>query len=511
MFLDTDGNLLSPTDIDFENALIFYYQDDEQAFTQQYQFENSVFPLAELNGFEAWLDKFARAVAVDDADEERIKSRFRAVREQFLRPLSNSGLPVVRLEATTPLEAVCNIFETLNNTGKPLGAFDLLTARLFPKGIRLRDLWDDAMDKYPSLKSFDVDRYSVLQALSLMANNSAQRNSVLKEITADHVRNYWDTLIAAFADVIEEFAQYGVIVRRFLPYSMLLVTCSAVWPRINALKPLEKGQARDRLSQYFWCTIFQSNFDQGANSQAGADYLKIKDWVIDGEGPKPEAIQDFYLTESLIMNAGVRRKALHAGVMALTVDAGARDFYNGQKISASRINEGKIDSHHIFPKAYLKSPNSELILNRALIDSETNKIIGKNPPSVYLKAMESVYDPDRIANVFASHAIDFDSTGGMRNDDYDAFLRQRLSAVVALIEIVTGQDVTKDVSVTAAEDNTPTEDVSEPDAEGVVEGGTTVPEAEAKSTTGDGQVVVEAPAEGEPSTASVQKRKRKTR
>jgi hypothetical protein len=446
LFIDETGKLRSATDVNFEDAIVSYYADQQGIHDQDYQFANAIFPLADLHSFETWLDRYARKTAADDSDEERIKAQFRAVREQFLRPLSTYGLPVVKLEASTPLEAVCNIFETLNSTGKPLGAFDLVTARLFPKGVKLRDLWDEAIDNYPSLKAFNVDQYSVLQALSLIAVDSAQRSNVLKDITAQHVRDHWQAVISAFADVIDEFAQYGVITRKYLPYGMLLVTSSAVWPKINNLRALEKGKARERLSQYFWCTTFMSNFDQGANSQAGADYIKLKQWVIDGSGTAPEAIKDFYLTESLIMAAGVRRKALHAGIMALTIEAGAKDFYNGQKITTSRISEGKIDSHHIFPRAYLNAPESELILNRALIDSETNKIIGKNPPSVYLEKMETVYEADRISNVFTSHAIEFDPGAGMRNNDYQSFLRQRLSAVTGMIESVTRLPVVKDLS-----------------------------------------------------------------
>ena len=176
---------------------------------------------------------------------------------------------------------------------------------------------------------------------------------------------------------------------------MLLVPMAAVYPELRAMKGLARAGALERLAQYFWCTTFMANFDQGANSQAGADHALLKNWL-QGEGlVAPEAVANFNLRDSALLGATIRRKALHAGVMALTIRSGAKDFHSGRKLTAPKLVERKIDSHHIFPKAYLANSNSkfspELILNRALIDSDTNKVIGKKAPSVYLSAMRDAH------------------------------------------------------------------------------------------------------------------------
>ncbi len=90
-----------------------------------------------------------------------------------------------------------------------------------------------------------------------------------------------------------------------------------------------------RLKQYFWCSVFTTNYDQGANSQAGAYYLKLRYWLFDPEKDAPEAVSGFVLSASTVRFATTRRKALNASVLALTVTSGARDFH-GMKITAER-------------------------------------------------------------------------------------------------------------------------------------------------------------------------------
>jgi hypothetical protein len=450
-YLRDDGETKQVHEVDFEKAIRAFDLTAKLNFDpedREYQFTKNLFPLAKLPQFDEWLDDYARRSSTDDRPEHAIKRQMRSVRDTFLVPLRSYGFPVVTLPATTPLEAVCNIFETLNRTGKPLGAFDLVTARLFPQSIRLRDLWEEARESYSIIEDFEIEAYAVLQSVCLRARGSAQRADVLTKIDAADITAHWLDVIAGFAGVLNFLrSSHGVATKRWLPYGMILVPMAAAWPEVKVLKPLERAAAENKLSQFFWCTTFMTNYDQGANSQAGADYGKLKSWLFNEESDAPEAVAMFNLAESTLRQATVRRKALHAGVMALTIRSGAKDFYSGETMNAARIKERRIDSHHIFPKAYLSDLKlSELLLNRSLIDSETNKIIGKIAPSEYLSKMATVHDPEKISDVLESHAIDPSPTSAFRKDDYEGFLTERLSAIVELVENSTGKPVVRDVS-----------------------------------------------------------------
>jgi hypothetical protein len=408
----------------------------------------SHFPVSAVNRFDDWLDDYVDEVTSDNAtvDAKRLKSLYRRMRDKYIVPLRSYGLPVLTLPETTPIEAVCTIFETLNRTGKPLGPFELLTARYYPQNVNLRDLWVEAQENYKALVDFKVDPYSILQTVCLRAYGSAQRSDVLKKLTAADISTHWSSAVKGVAGVIDMLqSDCGLVAPKWLPYGMLLIPMGAAWGEIQKLEPLDRAAAYTRLQRFFWCSVFTTNYDQGANSQAGADYVRLKDWVVSGEGQAPEAIDELPLSASTLRSASVRRKALYCGLMCLLVTTRAEDFHTGQAMTPYRVGEVQIDSHHIFPKTYLAhmkaSESSELLLNRTLIDAETNRIIKDKAPSQYLSEMAATYGVEKLEAVLSSHAIKSDAASGLANDDYASFLDERLSTVVQLIERVTGRSL----------------------------------------------------------------------
>lgn len=442
--------LLDVHEVNFEKAICVQPVNGKKGTKNDLDRTESYFGVFEVERFDEWLDSYAEERAGGNREaEKRIKQLYREVRDRYLIPLRSYGFPLVSLPESTPLEAVCTIFETLNRTGKQLGVFELLTAKYYPKGVNLRELWQDARESYPVLDEFKINPYNILQAICLRTHKSAQRADVLKKLTADDIKDNWTPVLKGFIgslDVLE--ADCGVLTPKWLPYSMILVPMAAVWPEIQALKPLEKSAALTRLQQYFWCTVFTGNFDQGANSQAGADYVRLSEWLLDDKKQAPEAITDFALTATSIRSASTRRKALYTGLLCLTVTSKAKDFHTGQTMTRTRVREAKIDSHHIFPKSYLLKSNSsesaELILNRTLIDADTNRTIRDKAPSVYLGEMEKAHGKEKLEDVMASHAIPYYPDGPLATDNYEKFLDERLNLFIDLIESVTKKTVVRD-------------------------------------------------------------------
>ncbi|WP_406493234.1 DUF262 domain-containing protein [Streptomyces sp. NBC_01604] len=408
----------------------------------------SHFPVSAVSSFDDWLDEYVDKIISTEgsANSKYLKSLYRRMRDKYIVPLRSYGLPVLTLPETTPIEAVCTIFETLNRTGKPLGPFELLTARYYPQGVNLRDLWVEAQDNYKALVDFKVDPYSILQTACLRAYSSAQRSDVLKKLTAADISQHWSAAVKGVAGVIDMLqSDCGLVAPKWLPYGMLLIPMGAVWSDIQKLEPLDRAPAYTRLQRFFWCSVFTTNYDQGANSQAGADYVRLKDWVLTGEGQAPEAIKELPLSASTLRSASVRRKALYCGLVCLLATTRAEDFHTGQAMTPYRVGEVQIDSHHIFPKAYLTrvkaTESPELLLNRTLIDAETNRIIRDKAPSQYLSEMGATYGEEKLEAVLSSHAIKSDPSSGLANDEYGTFLDERLNTVVQLIERVTGRSL----------------------------------------------------------------------
>lgn len=451
------GRLLDQQDIEFESGVFWHSVESKEAkalATREARITAHVIAIDEHRDFDDWLDDYASSHS-ESMDEKATKSLLRNFRERFLTPLRSYGFPVVTLPSSTSIEAVATVFETLNSTGKPLGPFELLTARFYPQGVKLRDLWEQAQTEHDILKEFAVDEYSLLQSVTLRAHNSAQRSDVLRKLTGSDVTSHWPAVSRGFAKSIEFLQrECGVVSPKLVPYTMLLVPMAAIWDEVSKVKGPKQMKIFERLKQFFWCSVFSSSYDQGANSQAGADYARLRYWLFDSTKDAPEAVKAFSLLDATVANATTRRKALYAGILALTASCGAKDFHTGSILNAERVRSDKIDSHHLFPKDYLNGKknssgqafNSELALNRTLIDPVTNKVIGSRAPSVYLGSLTSTVGKAALASLLATHLIDGTGLKAMRADNYDLFLESRLGAVITEIERVTGKVVTREAT-----------------------------------------------------------------
>ncbi|HWT91541.1 MAG TPA: DUF262 domain-containing protein [Solirubrobacteraceae bacterium] len=430
--------------------------------TEDWQIENWQFPidhLAEPSGFDKWMAKLVKALPAG-MDKELCQERMWQVRDSYLVQLQQYEFPVITLLPTAGLSAVCRIFETLNTNAVKLGAFAILTARFYPDGIDLRARWKEAKKKHALLRDpgedkdvygYAVDPYTVLQIISARRHGSPQQKVVTSDLTADDVKADWEAAVDALAAVINHLrGDCGVIHRDLLPYSMLLVPLTVGWLEREGLAGPEKAAALRKLERYFWASSFTTNFDQGGASQAEKDCRELAGWIRsesrDGEPVMPEAVGKLTISAQTLLTATVRKKALLRATMALGASAGSKDFHTGERLQASTYVQRKYDSHHLVPKKCLSGSgptidpgghSSELILNRALIDSSTNRRIGAKKPSTYVA---EIFDEDVDAGaILASHLIDVDA---LRADDFDVFIRSRLSLLIDAIESATEKTVT---------------------------------------------------------------------
>ncbi|WP_433793301.1 GmrSD restriction endonuclease domain-containing protein [Actinoplanes sp. CA-252034] len=413
------------------------------------QVEQLKIPLERVgsNTTEAWLEI---AFPFDASTDLTKRKKVKRVLDIYLSTIKAHSLPVVSLPTETPVDAVCTIFETLNQRGLKLSAFDLLTARFFKDEIRLRDLWDDALGEYPILKEFGVDPYNVLQSLTLRATaktvdgrttGSAQRSDVMK-LTSQDIEAYWQESVAGMAGTLELLrAACGVITPDYLPYTGILIPMAAVWPLISSKKGLDRTELTKRLQEFFWTSCFSGTYDQGANSQAGRDFGQLHTWLT--EGRQPAIVEKPEFSIEVLETATTTRTALYKSCMALVLRRHCRDFHTDAEINATMLRSGGIESHHVFPQNWLKKnqtgqgPSTELILNRALIDGTTNRTILATPPSEYLPKIEEHLGIETLNRVLESHLLPVaESPSALMQDDYRGFLTERKALFEAELKIV---------------------------------------------------------------------------
>jgi len=132
--------------------------------------------------------------------------------------------------------------------------------------------------------------------------------------------------------------------------------------------------------------------------------------------------------------------------MCLVLRTPSLDFHSTQPITSALLEQSSIDDHHIFPKAYLTEADKNIdpnlvdcILNRTLIDKETNQRIGKNPPSMYLQAIRDHLkdhsgDPTVLERLLSSHQLPSEPDSPLWRDDFEDFCLRREVLLKALVE-----------------------------------------------------------------------------
>ena len=412
------------------------------------QAESLTFPFENLFGgdldFDEWLDQILELRPESGDDAKTLKKQLREAKKNWLDPVTDYEFPVVTLSEDTSAAAVCTIFETLNRTGIKLSVFDLLTARFWSNDVRLRDLWQQAQEDYPIISDFEVDPYYILQAIAIYTAPSApscKRSDVLK-MSIQQINNGWEPIVKGLASFLQMLrSECGVIIPKWLPYNTILVPAAAILAAHQDITGPKVADIRAKVQQWFWCSVFGQVYENAPNSQSAKDYVTFKRWVSDGT--VPQSVAEFSFKADTLRHTTPRQRAVYRGVIALILRHGARDFHKAGSITASMMLQQKIEDHHVFPQAFLKASRPDIvpaqrdcILNRTLIDKETNARIGKKAPETYLSDMKDSIGSDYLETLLSSHLLP-KSLIAYTEADYETYSEERLALILTELETVT--------------------------------------------------------------------------
>ena len=180
-------------------------------------------------GFLQWVLQVTNPMPAEE--RTRMLDALTKINEQWIKTIDDYHFPVVTLSDKTEPDALCTIFETLNRTGVKLSVFELLTARFWPQNIKLRALWDKALDDHPIIADFEVDPYYVLQAIALASRKapSCKRSDVLNLAAADIdgvVGRRSCSGLPAGLEILRDDCK--VMLPKWLPYQTMLPPLAAV-------------------------------------------------------------------------------------------------------------------------------------------------------------------------------------------------------------------------------------------------------------------------------------------
>ncbi|MBC7098254.1 DUF262 domain-containing protein [Candidatus Bipolaricaulota bacterium] len=379
--------------------------------------ENKALPftmLADSGAFHRWLYKEQNIWGEQEQNRlDEFYSRF----EKFM-------VPVVNLSPTTSKDNIVNIFERINRTGISLSLFDLAVARLYPKGIKLREFWEQFEKKHSEVAELVKPEF-LLKVIAVFQDKEPRKGNlldILDDLSADEFTAGWEqaseAINLAYTRVREE---YGAFEASWIPYTTLLVPLAALLWKLKRTKAVEA--AYRKLDAWYWGNVFTQRYDSGVDSKSYRDFGEMCRWF-NGDSP-PEWLSKLDL-RALDLDVDEPRSAIYKGLMCLIARQRAKDFLTGQP-----ANLNVCQDDHIFPKAvYGKHHPVDSILNRTLISKETNNRKGNKRPSEFLKECLRGHGGDerRLLDTLRSHYITWEAYEALLRDDFEGFVAARRAA-----------------------------------------------------------------------------------
>lgn len=342
--------------------------------------------------------------------------------ESYYQRFAGFMVPVVGLSPETGKENIVNIFERINSTGVNLSLFDLAVARLYLKGVRLRESWE-LFEQKDTAATSNIKPEFVLKIITIEIGKEPKRSALLDaidELSKEQFEAQWNdatqSITMANGRITAPEGGYGAFTNSWIPYTTMIVPLAAILHEI-ALR--RGGEAFYRkLDRWYWASVFSNRYDNAADTKSFRDTKDVVRWF-DNENPPawltnvtPDSV-DLYIDEP--------QSAIYRGLMCLIVLTGARDFINGQAANLMRCQDD-----HIFPKSkFGKYAHVNSILNRTLISS--NQVKSDKKPSEFIPLLLHNHnnDENRMLQTMRSHLISSEAYECMRHNDFEGFINAR--------------------------------------------------------------------------------------
>lgn len=346
---------------------------------------------------------------------------------------------------------VCQIFERINQAGKPLNIFDIVVAKTFKpatpptdkipadKGFYLRDLIDDFRKQNNSefLKIGDLD---YLQILAVIINhnvpNSGVRNITdryLNEIKTEHILAVWDETKKAMLKTFDFFENHLHIKTPYLiPFRYFYFTISAYFYK-------NSSPDYNLLQKYFWFNSFH-NDDLLSNTTQLAFHI---DFLNKDKMNEPVVFERFLIDKQKLRTATYSSKGrMSRAVLALYASAQPKDWEHCNRevlVQNFFFTLDKPNLHHIFPtnsdyvlkNQHKNKITSDSLMNIAYLTQITNLDITNRNPLEYMKD----YDKPEFEAIMPSHLLsceilDWARSGVFPDNAIDQFMESRVNNIL---------------------------------------------------------------------------------
>jgi hypothetical protein len=441
---------------DFGREVVLDLSSPEQEYAEL------MYPVAQVFDWDHWQDGFDRRWKGDA--NEAMRETFRKFKREVLENFKYYRVPVISLDRSTSKEAVCVVFEKVNTGGKPLDAFELVTAMYAADGHELRKDWyGDEKQKGRHRRFVDtlrpaeseagiianVSNTDFLQAVSLFytrerrreAENAGKQGKELPAVTGNRqaLLNLPLTAYKQYEKQVEhgfiqaaKFLHMLHIYRIFdLPYQSQIVPLAAIIADIGEAWEHESNRAK--LIRWYWNGVFGELYGSAVETRIAKDFMEVPVWL--KGGPEPTTVSETIFRADRLKTMRMRLSAAYKGMNALLMKEGAQDFRSGQKFDHTVFFGENVDIHHIFPQDWCKREGIrpaiyDSVINKTPLSYRTNRIVGKGDK------LAPAIERERLDAYLSTHLINPDI---LRRDDFETFMVDRQKRLLKLIEQATGK------------------------------------------------------------------------
>lgn len=464
--------------------------------TPQKEYAALMYPMSQVFDWDKWQDGFDEYWSGDE--NRRVREDFRTFKRQVLENFKYYRVPVIALDRSTSKEAVCVVFEKVNTGGKPLDAFELVTAMYAASGHELRKDWygDDGIKGRhrrlaDTLRPADSDagilagvsNTDFLQAVSLFYTRERRQaaeaagkqgkelpavsgnRQALLDLPLEAYKKYEKSVEKGFTQSAK-FLHMLHIYRIFdLPYQSQIVPLATILADVGDAWEHEGNRAK--LVQWYWNGVFGELYGSAVETRNARDFMEVPVWL--KGGPEPSTVSETIFRADRLKTMRMRLSAAYKGMNALLMKEGAQDFRSGQKFDHTVFFGENVDIHHIFPQDWCKAHGIkpeiyDSIINKTPLSYRTNRVIGGVAPSQYISKLGKGNDStppinsEKLDGYLRSHLINPEL---IRVDNFKAFMDDRQKRLLVLIEQAMGKSAYSGAVAEEGEDVEADEDAAE--------------------------------------------------
>ncbi|MEU4446503.1 DUF262 domain-containing protein [Actinosynnema sp. NPDC050801] len=421
----------------------------------------------------AWQKSFVKLADVN-------WDRWTAFNARVLNNVRECLIPMIRLDSTTPNEAVCSVFERVNTGGVALNVFELLTATYagdrnhaeeYGTEYGLPDVWRGTKEKlvgqYPVLGQVESGRdegltnVDFLQAVSLVlsferkqagkANSVACKRRDLLALPLADFRRLEPVLAEAFAWVGEFLGTQAIFTIRDLPYRTQLVPLAAVRALLG--DRADEPDAVERLTRWFWCGVLGEMYGGSVESRFTRDVEQLVAWM-NGDPAEPDTVVEAAFLAERLNTLTTRNSAAYKGLQALIIKQGAVDWLHPEESQMTGpfvIGQG-VAIRQVFPAGWVtrnghpKARADSIVNKTPMSHLASRRMTGAPSTYVSVLARESGTPDEWFDDILGTHLVD---PVALRGDDFTTFYADRYERLLSLVERTMGKRVVRRAGETA--------------------------------------------------------------